>query len=188
MAGVPVTGQMSVVLYHFLFDSLAIEGLNTVNVDTAPFMINNELDGLCLLRTIITKAQLDKVGTVHTLRNSLGELDVKIVECAGDIETFHMHVNTLKIALDSYGKPYPELIVNLFKSYKLIEDANFNHYVQYVQYGYSAEPEAYNARTLVNSVEKNYNTWFEAGAWPKTFADKEGIPCIAALKAEIQRQ
>jgi hypothetical protein len=186
MAGVTVAGQMSVMLYHFLFDSLTIEGLNKVNVDTAPFMINNERDWLCFLRTIITKAQLDTVGTVHTLRNSLGKLEVKIVEYAGDIKKFHMHVNTLKNALDSYGQPYPEVIVNLFKSYELIEDAKFNHYVQYVQYGYSADPDAYNARTLMNSVEKNYRTRVEAGTWPKTFADKEGIPSIAALQAEIQ--
>jgi hypothetical protein len=186
MAGVTVAGQMSVMLYHFLFDSLTIEGLNKVNVDTAPFMINNERDGLCFLRTIITKAQLDTVVTVHTLRNSLGKLEVKIVECAGDIEKFHMHVNTLTNALDSYGQPYPELIVNLFKAYELIEDAKFNHYVQYVQYGYSADPDAYNARTLINSVENNYRTRVEAGTWPKTFADKEGIPSIAALQAEIQ--
>jgi hypothetical protein len=115
MASVTVTGKMSVMLYHFLFDSLTIEGLKKVNVDTAPFMINNERDGLCFLLTIITKAQLDTAGKVHTLRNPLGKLDVKTVEFPGDKEKFHMHVNTLTNALDSYGKTYQELIVNLFQ-------------------------------------------------------------------------
>jgi hypothetical protein len=58
MAGVTVTGQLSVMLYHFLFDSLTPEGRAKVDVDKTPFTINNELDGLCFLRTIISKAQL----------------------------------------------------------------------------------------------------------------------------------
>jgi hypothetical protein len=131
MAGDTVHGQHAVMLYNFLFDSLTIEGLIKVNVDTAPFTINAEQDGLCFLCAIISKAQVDTVGTVHSLRNALGKLEIKIVECAGDIEKFHMqHVNTLTNALDAYGQVYPELIVNLFKSY--IEDTKFSTYVQYV--------------------------------------------------------
>jgi hypothetical protein len=69
-----------------------------------------------VLRTIIAKTQLDTVGTVSTLRSSLGILDVKIVELTANIEAFHLHVNTITNALDSYGEPYPELVLNLFKA------------------------------------------------------------------------
>jgi hypothetical protein len=89
MAGVTATGQQAVMLYHFLFDSLTPEGLSKINVDTTPFTIKNERDGLCFLRTIISRANLDTVGTVHLLRNALGKLEVKVVEHAGDIEKFH---------------------------------------------------------------------------------------------------
>jgi hypothetical protein len=37
MAGFMVNGQNAVMLYNFLFDSLTIEGLNKVNVDTTPY-------------------------------------------------------------------------------------------------------------------------------------------------------
>jgi hypothetical protein len=113
-------------------------------------------------------------------------LEVKVVECAGDIEKFHMYVNTLTNALDSYGQTYPELIVNLFKAYETIEDAKFSHFVQYTEYGYTANPETYNVRTLMNAIENHYRTRLEAGTWPKSTADKEGIPNIAALHAEVQ--
>jgi hypothetical protein len=89
-------------------------------------------------------------------------------------------------ALDSYGQTYPELIVNLFKAYETIEDAKFNHFVQYTQYGYTADPNAYNARTLMSSIENHYRTRIEAGTWSKTIVDKESIPNIASLQAEIQ--
>jgi hypothetical protein len=163
-----------------------VEGLSKLNVDATPFTINGEQDGLCFLRAIISKAQVDTVGTVHSLRNALGKLVVKIVECAGDIEKFHMHVNTLTNALDSYGQVYPELIVNLFKSYELIEDAKFSTYVQYVHFGYSTDPTTYNARTLMNSIENNYRLRIKAGTWPKSVSDKEGVNSIAALQAKIQ--
>jgi hypothetical protein len=76
---------------------------------------------------------LDTVGTVHSLRNALGKLEVKVIKCAGDIKKFHMYVNTLTNALDSYGQASPELVVNLFKWYETIEDAKFNNFVQYNQ-------------------------------------------------------
>jgi hypothetical protein len=43
VAGVPVTGQISVMLYHFLFDSLTVEGLNKVNINKTPFTNNSNV-------------------------------------------------------------------------------------------------------------------------------------------------
>jgi hypothetical protein len=165
MTALPVTrdGQNASMLYHFLYDSLTPEGLLNVNIDPSIFTINGEVDGLCLLRTIITKAQLDTVGTVNTLQSSLGKLDVKIVELAANIETFHMHVNTITNVLDSYGEPYPELILNLFKSYMLIEDVEFKTFVLYLEFGYTVEPANFNARNLMGNVENAYKRRVEAG-------------------------
>jgi hypothetical protein len=156
IAGITRIGQDAVMLYNFLFDSLTTEGLNKVNIDPTIFTINGEQDGLCFLRTIITKAQMDTIGTVQTLRSALGALPTKIVEMTGNIEDFHQHVNTVTNALDSYGQTYPELIMNLFKSYALIEDNDFKTYVLYLRFGYNANPGDYNSRTLMNNVENTY--------------------------------
>jgi hypothetical protein len=71
-------------------------------------------DGLCFLQVIISKAQLDTMGTVEMLCSLLFDLPTKIVELLGNIIDFHQHVHTLMNALDSYGQAYPELILNLF--------------------------------------------------------------------------
>jgi hypothetical protein len=94
--------QNATMLYHFLFASLTPEARNKVNVDTAVYTIGGHVDGLCYLRTLITKAQLDTIGTVETLRASIGKLEVKIVELSGNIIEFHLHVNIITNALDSY--------------------------------------------------------------------------------------
>jgi hypothetical protein len=83
------TAQNAAMLYHFLFASLTQEARNKVNIDPTIFTIQGINDGLCFLRTIIAKAQLDTIGTVETLRNKLGELPVKLVELSGNIMDFH---------------------------------------------------------------------------------------------------
>jgi hypothetical protein len=184
IANVTRIGQDSVMLYNFLFDSLTTEGLNKVNIDPTVFTINGEQDGLCFLRTIITKAQMDTIGTVQTLRSAIGSLPTKMVELTANVEEFHQHVNTLANALDSYGQPYPELIMNLFKSYALIEDNDFKTYVLYLRFGYNANPEDCNSRTLMNNVENAYKLRVEEGTWTPGIDKKTDD--ITALKAEIE--
>jgi hypothetical protein len=184
IANVTRIGQDSVMLYNFLFDSLTTEGLNKVNIDPTSFTVNGEQDGLCFLRTIITKAQMDTIGTVQTLRNAIGALPTKMVELTANVEEFHQHVNTLPNALDSYGQPYPELIMNLFKAYALIEDNDFKTYVLYLRFGYNANPEDYNSRTLMNNVENAYKLRVEEGTWTPGIDKKTDE--ITALRAEIE--
>jgi hypothetical protein len=116
------TAQNAAMLYHFLFSSFTPEARNKVNVDPTLFTVMNIKDGLCFLRIIITKAQLDTIGTIEILRSNLGELPVKLVGLSGNIIDLHQHVNTLTNAVDSYGQSYLELIINLFKAYKQIKD------------------------------------------------------------------
>jgi hypothetical protein len=174
------TAQNAAMLYHFLFASLTPEALNKVNVDPTSFTVMNIKDGLCFLQIIITKAQLDTIGTIETLRSNLGELPVKLVELSGNIIDFHQHVNTLTNALDSYGQAYPELIINLFKAYKQIEDREFLTYNMVTRFGYNANPTAYQARTLMEGVENNYKLAVEAGTWYPNLAKNESNE-IAAL-------
>jgi hypothetical protein len=127
---------------------------------------------------------LDTMGTVEMLRSSLGELPTKIVELSGNIVDFHQHVNTILNALDSYGQVYPELIINLFKSYKMIEDKEFATFIMITRYGYIANPIAYDPRTLMEGVENDYKIRVESGTWSPNLEKKE-MAEITALKAEI---
>jgi hypothetical protein len=175
--------QNAVMFYHFLFASLTPEARNKVNVDPTAYTIGGNEEGLCFLRTIITKAQLDTIGTAETLRASIGKLETKIVELTGNIIDFHLHVNTITNALDSYGQAYPELILNLFKAYSVVEDNEFTTYVMVTRFGYNANPGLYNVRSLMDGVENIYKLRIEAGTWKPSLTSQTNE--IAALQAQI---
>jgi hypothetical protein len=179
------TAQNAAMLYHFLFASLTQEARNKVNIDPTIFTIQGINDGLCFLRTIIAKAQLDTIGTVETLRNKLGELPVKLVELSGNIMDFHQYVNTIMNALDSYNQTYPEIVSNLFKAYKIIEEREFATYIMITRHGYQANPLAYQPRLLMEGVENHYKLAIEAGTWDPNMVKKESAE-ITALKLEIE--
>jgi hypothetical protein len=121
--------QNASMMYHFLFASLTPEAHTKVTIDPLLYTVTDIKDGLCFLRVIISKAQLDTMDTVEIICSSLSDLPTKLVELSGNIVDFHQRVHTLMNALDSYGQAYPELILNLFKSYKMVEDRICdNHY------------------------------------------------------------
>jgi hypothetical protein len=167
------TTQNAAMLYHFLFVSLTLEARNEVNVDPISLTVMIIKDVLCFLRIIITKAQLDTIGTLETWCSNLGELPVRLVDLSGNIIAFHQHVNTLTNALDSYGQTYPELIINLFKAYKQIEDREFSTYIMVTRIGYNANPNAYQSRNLMEGVKNNYKLAVEAGTWSPNLAKKQ---------------
>jgi hypothetical protein len=186
MAAAPLgrPAQNATMLYHFLMASLTPEARSKVNVDPMAYTIGGHEDGLCFLRTIITKAQLDTIGTVETLRASIGKFETKIVELTGNIIDFHQHVNTITNALDSYGQAYPELILNLFKAYNAVEDKEFTTYIMVTRFGYNANPAAYNARTLMDGVENIYKLRVESGTWKPSLVSP--LNEIQALQAQVQ--
>jgi hypothetical protein len=173
IAAITRVGQDSVMLYNFLFELLTTEGLNKVHIDPTIFTINGEQDGLSFLRTFIIKAQMDTIGTVQTLWSAIVAVSTKLVEIRANIEEFHQHVNTLCNALDSYGQPYPELIINFFKAYALIKGNNFKTCVLYLCFGYNANPNNYNSRTLMNNVENAYKLQIEEGTWTPVIDKKK---------------
>jgi hypothetical protein len=187
MVGVTRDGQNSVMLFNFLFRSLTVKGLNKVTVNPDQYTINGEQDGLCFLQTIISKVQLDTLGTVDALRKFLTDLGVKMVELAGNAIDFNRHVNSITNALDSYGEIYPELMTHLFKAYKLIEDLEFTTYILVTKYGYAADPTAHNPRTLMHGVENQYKMRVQAGTWKTSIASKVNNEILRLFRQKSQR-
>jgi hypothetical protein len=107
------------------------------------------------------------------------------VELTGDIQEFHWHVNTIIGALDSYGKDYPELILNLFDAYENVEEKQFATYVMVTQFGYVAAPDTYQPRTLMQGVENLYKMRVQAGTWQPAL-EKQQISELVAISAKVE--
>jgi hypothetical protein len=165
MAARLLTAQNAAMLYHFLVGSLTMEAKNTVNIEAANFTIAGTKEGLTFLKTIISKAQLDTVGTVETLHNAVGGFPTKLTELSGNIIEFHKYVNGIKGALDSYSESYPELLSNFFKAYALVEDTEFQTFIMMTRFEYQRTPLNYDASILMNEVENLFKIRVESGNW-----------------------
>jgi hypothetical protein len=177
--------QNSTMLYHFLYASLTKDALTKINLSKPLFTVDNNKDGLCFLRAIINEAQLDTIGTVKTFCKQLSQLSTKIVELSGNVIDFHQHVNKITGALDSYGKEYPELILNLFEAYQKVEDKEFSTYIMVTRFGYVAAPNTYEPRALMSGVENLYKMRVQAGTWQPAL-EKQQVSEIAALNARVE--
>jgi hypothetical protein len=88
-------------------------------------------------------------------------------------------------SLDLYDQKYPEIVSNLFKAYKLIEEREFATYIMITRHGYNANPMAYQPRILMEGVENHYKLALEACTWDPNMVKKE-LSEITALKLEIE--
>jgi hypothetical protein len=73
----------------------------------------------------------------------------------------------------------------MFKSYMLIEVVEFKTYVLYMEIGYTAAPDGFNARTLMNNVENAYKRRVKAGTW-KPLLEGQVSKEIVGLKNMIE--
>jgi hypothetical protein len=79
-------------LHQFLQNSIKEKWKTTLLSKMALYTINGEQDGLCFLRLLISRAQVNTLATVSVLRNQLGNLDKKITKFSGNVKEFNNHV------------------------------------------------------------------------------------------------
>jgi hypothetical protein len=163
---------------------LTKDALTKINLKKHLYTILTHKDGLCFLRTIISEAQLDTIGTVESYRRQLNQLPIKMVEMSSNIKYFHQHVNTVTGALDFNGMAYPELILNLFEAYEKVEDAQFDTYIMVTRFGYIVDPDPYDPRMLMIRVENPYKMRVQARTWQPALQNQSNNE-IAALTAKI---
>jgi hypothetical protein len=60
-----------------------------MDLETEQYTINGEVEGLCLLKHIFSKARVDTNATVGSFQNQVLSIDVKIIELKSDLKAFH---------------------------------------------------------------------------------------------------
>jgi hypothetical protein len=128
--------QLSAMLYTFLRDSLTAEANNIIDLTPSAYTINDETDGLCLLKHIITKPFVDTKSTVTNIRNNICRLDDEMKELKFDIKAFNHYVNIQVAALAAHNQKCEELMPRLFASYLSVKDDAFSHYVRLHHFQY----------------------------------------------------
>jgi hypothetical protein len=86
--------------------------------------------GPLLLKIIISKAHVDSRATVTFICTSLTELDDKMVDLNSDITAFNFFVQAQVKSLAARGETSSDLLVNLFKGYKVADDSEFQDFIR----------------------------------------------------------
>jgi hypothetical protein len=177
--------QNSVMLYQFLLNSIEEKWKTTLLSKMAIYSINGEQDGLCFLRLIISRAQVNTLATVSVLRNALGNLDKKIVEFSGNVTEFNDYVISVTDKLAAFGETTPDsMLMNcLFRAYATIEDIDFRQYINNKRVNYEERREINTPDEMMELVESQFKIRSEEQTWKSPSKKDEEI---SILKAQIE--
>jgi rhamnose utilization protein RhaD (predicted bifunctional aldolase and dehydrogenase) len=67
---------------------------------------------------------------VSFIRTSLTELDDKMIDLDSDIKAFNFFVQTQVKSLAARGETSSDLLINLFKGYKVADDSEFQNFIR----------------------------------------------------------
>ena len=124
------SAQNSVQILNCLTATLTETARARVALESESYTINGSPDGVLYLKVILRLAHIDTKATVNVIRTRLSTLDTKMAELQDDIITFNEYVKTQRAALSARGETTFDLLVNLFKAYKVVGDSAFQRYIE----------------------------------------------------------
>ena len=97
---------------------------------------SGQQSGECFLKIIVHESYLDSNATVTTMRLNLINLDEYMTTNGSDIVAFNAYVQSQIDGLAARGEITSNLLVNLFKGYKMVKDKPFLDYLQTIENGH----------------------------------------------------
>ena len=139
--------------------------------------------GPLLLKLIISKAHVDSRATVTFLRTSLTELDAKMIRLDSNITAFNFFVTTQLKSLSVRGETTNDLLINLFKGYKVADDAEFMDFIRRKENEYE-EGKDVNTNNLMADADAKYKARILTGKWSAPTKEQGQI---LALTAQVEK-
>lgn len=174
--------QNAQMIYHCVVDSLTTEMQATLMAEQEFYEVDGYSDGLCFLKLLISKAQVDTIGTINMLRTAISKLPVKMVELAGNVVEFNNYVRNIEHTMLSYNESSKEIMVNLFMSYSKVEDEDFVTYVKNKRNAWEEETIVLTTKSLMTFTDNHYKTRIQQEDWlAPTKKDEQIIALTAAL-------
>jgi hypothetical protein len=120
-----------------LLNSLTLDFLRTITTDSTAYhlpaivaMDGDVLSGPLLLKLIVGRAHLDSRAALLFLRNSLTQLDAKMIELDSNVVEFYKFVKAQVTALAHRNQESSDLLINLFKGHEAVDDVKFQDLIR----------------------------------------------------------
>jgi hypothetical protein len=170
-----------------LFASLTKEFQNRVNLHKKLWHINDKAEGASLLKVIVYLANPDTQATTAHIRTQLTKTDDKIVELQFNILKFNDWVNKQVAGLEARGETTSDLLVNLFKGYDVVPDAEFKADISDSRRKYDRGEEL-TAEQLMLQAQNKYKNRVQSKTWNAPSDEQEQIIALQASLALLTKK
>jgi hypothetical protein len=168
-------------MYHCISDSLTSDFKAELMAEADLYTILGYSEGLCFLKLLVGKAQVDTLTTVNMLRASITNLRFKMVELSGNIVEFNNYVKHLESTLFSYGERSDELLMNVFLAYGSVEDDDFVAYIKVKRNSWEEQSIVLTVHSLMHQVENHYKVRIQQGNWLAPSKKDEQIMALKTM-------
>ena len=183
IAGNNRNSQNSKILHNMLMESLSVTGIQRIQVWKDQYSLNGLDSGGCLLKVIIRESYLDSNATVSTLRLNLSSLDTYIRDNGSDLVAFNAYVQSQLDGLSARGQTTNDLIVNLFKAYKVVPDQPFKQYITNIKDSHDDGTKIYTEHELMQKTVTFYKKALQEKEWEQPSEEQKNV---LALQAEVK--
>jgi hypothetical protein len=154
--------QDSFMACQCLLSSLTLDFLKLITADLSdyhlPALVATQGPvpaGPLLLKLIFSQAHVHSRATVSHIHTLLTLLDAKMIELDSNIETFNQYVKSQIKNLSTWGETSSDLLINLFKGYKVANDVEFLDFIRRKENSYE-EGEDINSNNLMADALMKY--------------------------------
>jgi hypothetical protein len=152
-------------MVNCLIDSLTKEAKAEMFAKTDKYKISGYADGLCFLKVLVSKAQLETIAFVNMLQAMINKFPMKIVELNGNITEFNNHVKEVEVSLFFYGEKALEMLMHVFLAYKEVEDEDFIQYIKIKKIMWEEGGITLDLNKFLSNAENNYKIRMQQGKW-----------------------
>jgi hypothetical protein len=181
------TRQNSVQMQQCIFASLTQAFQNRVNLQKKSWYIDDQADGACLLKVVISLSYPDTPATTSHIRTELTKSDEKMIELNFDIEKFNDWVNDQVAQLAARGAQTTDLMENLFKGYEKVPDKEFLAYHAQKRMEYD-EGKPITTEELMKLMRIKFQNKRRQKTWNVPTAEEEQIIALAAEVKSLRTQ
>jgi hypothetical protein len=180
------TAQDSVWMYEFLRDSLTVAARTRIALQSDSYTIQGTPDGPCYLKVILLTFHVETRATNFHLRKKLHDLPRKMTELKSNISAFNQYVRETVSNLASGGEITTDLLVYLFEAYQMVEDHDFNRFIQRKKEDHDDNHEEMTPEILLLLAETKYNQLIQAKTWRTPPPEEEKFVTLTAQLKKIE--
>ena len=151
------------------------------------YEVSGQQSGECFLKIIIRASYLDSNATVATMRLNLTNLDEYMTTNGSDIVAFNAYVQSQIDGLAARGEVTSDLLVNLFKGYKMVKDKPFIDYLQTIENGHEDGSAVVDAPHLMLRAVNFYKNRITCKQWEQKSQQEQDVLALEAKVEQLQK-